>query len=453
MGGATGVAGSSGAGGVGRTDAGPRDVGSADTGSKADVVADVALQNDGPPQSDGAAAADSPASRTTCLGPPSAALANASLPTGYCAWTWASNLNTPRGIIRNASGDMLVVERGGNRISLLHDDNGNGVSDSNERVVLATLSGLNHGIAINGGYLYASTSSTVYRWAYDGGRSALGSSQTVVTGIPSSGHSTRTLLFDGEGRLYVSVGSGSNVDSNSSRARIVRYPASALGSSSTFAQGELFADGLRNEVGLALDGRGRIWGVENGRDELNRTDLGGDIHNDNPGEEVNLFAEPGKFYGYPYCWSEFLLASGMGAGTQWADPQFMNDGTHTDTWCRTTTNVVAPVLVLQAHTAPLDIKFYAGGAFPDDMIGSAIVSNHGSWNRTTPTGYKLVRIPFGADGMPSGEPTTLLEYAGSGDTGSNWPHRPVGIEIGADGRLFVTSDASNIVISIGHDGS
>jgi glucose/arabinose dehydrogenase len=110
-------------------------------------------------------------------------------------------------------------------------------------------------------------------------------------------------------------------------------------------------------------------------------------------------------------------------------------------------------LAMQAHSAPLDIKFYAGGAFPSDMHGTAIVTFHGSWNRNPATGYKVVRIPFGADGRPSGDPTPLLEYSAAGDTGSGWPHRPVGIETGVDGRLFITSDASNVVIAIGHDGS
>ena len=107
---------------------------------------------------------------------------------------------------------------------------------------------------------------------------------------------------------------------------------------------------------------------------------------------------------------------------------------------------------MQAHSAPLDIKFYAGGAFPADMNGTAIVTFHGSWNRSPATGYKVVRIPFGSGGLPSGDPTPLLEYSGSGDSGSGWPHRPVGIETGLDGRLYITSDASNQVIAIGHNG-
>ena len=403
---------------------------------------------------DVAVAEDGVVMRNTCVAPASAALANAGLPAGFCAWTWASGLGNPRGIMRNANGDLLVVEQTAGRITLLYDDDGNGVSNTGERVVLATTSGLNHGIAMSGGYLYASSDSTVYRWPYTGGRQPLGAAQTVVSGLPTGGHSTRTLLFDGQGRLYVAIGSGSNVDGDSSRAKIIRYAASALAGGATYDQGEVFAEGMRNEVGLTLDAQGRVWGVENGVDDLNRADLGGDIHNDNPGEELNLFAMPGRFYGYPYCWSEFLLPTGVGKGpgTQWLHPQFNGDGIHSDAWCQNTANVVAPVLSMQAHSAPLDIKFYSGGAFPAAMNGDAIISFHGSWDRTAATGYKVVRVPFGESGMPTGDPVPLLEYSGGGDTGSGWPHRPVGIETGVDGRLFVSSDASGIIIAIGYNG-
>jgi glucose/arabinose dehydrogenase len=391
------------------------------------------------------------ASPDTCAFPEAVALDSASVPPGYCAYTWASDLNRPRGIVVDANGDVLVID--GGRIVLLYDDNGNGVSDEDERIELRAQAGLNHGIVLHDGYLYASTPTTVYRWPYASDRETLGDPQEVVTGIPGGGHATRTLQFDAQGRLYVSVGSASNVDGDSSRARLIRYAAEALGSSSTFAQGELFADGLRNEVGLALDSRGRIWGVENGRDNLQRQDLGDDIHQDNPGEELNLFLEEnaGRFYGYPYCWSEFNLPdTGSGPGTQWADP---DNTTHDDAWCKNTDNVLPPVLVMQGHSAPLDLQFYSGNAFPADVVGDAFITFHGSWNRTTATGYKVVRVPFGADGMPSGEPMPLLESANPGDTDAQWPHRPVGLGIGARGQLLVTSDASGMIIAVGYDGS
>ena len=113
-------------------------------------------------------------------------------------------------------------------MTLLYDDDADGVAGATERVEQASASGLNHGIAIDGGYLYASSASTVYRWPYTAGdRQPLGAGEAVVTGLPSDGHSTRTLVFDASGRLYVSIGSDENVDNDSSRARIVRC-ASAL---------------------------------------------------------------------------------------------------------------------------------------------------------------------------------------------------------------------------------
>ena len=101
------------------------------------------------------------------------------------------------------------------------------------------------------------------------------------------GHKTRTLAFDNQGRLYVSIGSAGNVDMNSYRSRIRRFDLSTSSFPLDFATGEVYADGLRNEVGLAFDRFNVLWGVENGADKLFRSDLGGDIHNNNPSEELN----------------------------------------------------------------------------------------------------------------------------------------------------------------------
>ena len=153
-------------------------------------------------------------------------------------------------------------------------------------------------------------------------------------------------------------------DDDSRRSRIRRteaLPGATLPSAGLdFGTLEVFADGLRNEVGLAFDAHGVLWGVENGADNLARADLGGDIHNDNPGEELNRFPESqaGEHWGYPFCWSEFVLPSGrgQGQGTVWAWPSFINDGTHTDAWCRAHTN--PSELSMPAHSAPLGMTFY-----------------------------------------------------------------------------------------------
>lgn len=140
---------------------------------------------------------------------------------------------------------------------------------------------------------------------------------------------------------------------------------------------------------------------------MKRSDLGGDIHNTNPSEEVNLFSQPNKFYGYPYCWSEGKLNRNPSIpGTQWLHPNFLNTNYRfaffnflkmlhlqnsklklffkkksSDDWCKSITNVVPPAWNLPAHAAPLDILFWYDPSFPSHYIGNAFVSFHGSWNK------------------------------------------------------------------------
>ena len=434
---------------------GDDDKGSTDTTIADTAVADTAVADtEAPPDAEDTASADV-ALPNTCDTPEGSALAHAAVPDGFCAAVWATGLSSPRGMIVAPSGEVLVVERSGGQVTALWDDDDDGVSGSGERALLAKASGLNHGLALGGGYLYASSSSTVYRWAYTpGARADLGAAEVVIKGIPTGGHSTRTLVLDAAGALYVSVGSAGNVDSDSSRSRVRRFDLSTIPSGGiAFDTGAVQADGLRNEVGLAFDGQGRLWGVQNGVDQLNRADLGGDIHEDNPAEILSRLDTAGAFHGYPWCWTEFLLPSdvGLGPGTMWAHPNTMDDGVHDDAWCRDTANVQPPALAMQAHSAPLGLVFYDGAAFPAEYAGDAFVPFHGSWNRDVPTGYKVVRVRF--DGDTPVEATPFLEYDGAGDIGQQWPHRPVDAAVAPDGRLLVTSDASGVVLVVGHAGA
>ena len=103
-------------------------------------------------------------------------------------------------------------------------------------------------------------------------------------------------------------------------------------------------------MGLALDKTGRLWGVENSGDDLNRPDLGGDIHNGNPAEELNRFGEEGKFYGYPYCFSTYSLP-GYESGTQFTWPVFLTDGLHSDNWCQNRSNVMRHISIPPEYTS------------------------------------------------------------------------------------------------------
>jgi len=153
---------------------------------------------------------------------------------------------------------------GGNRILALWDDDDDGVNDPHETAVIATASGINHGIQIHDQYLYASNPTTLFRWRYQAGqRTNLGDPQIVISNVPCCHHTTRTPIFDTEtGLLYLQVGSNSNVDPDSTHARIHRFNISSGSFPIDWNQGFLFADGLRNEVGLAFDQAGRLWGVE-----------------------------------------------------------------------------------------------------------------------------------------------------------------------------------------------
>ncbi|MFW6051117.1 MAG: PQQ-dependent sugar dehydrogenase [Myxococcota bacterium] len=407
----------------------------------------------GPLEAERAAPPVVPLARTAdaarCGAPSDATVHGARAPRNHCVWTFANDLAAPRGIFVDGTGQILVVERGEERITALLDRDGDRVSSEDERAVLARAPGLNHGITVHGDHLYASSATTVFRWPYEAGETdALGEPEVVVRGMPDGGHDTRTLVTDDADRLYVSVGSRGNVDRDSSRARILRFQMGALPEGGfDWPDGELFADGLRNEVALGFDGEGRLWGAQNGSDNLARDDLGGDIHADNPAEDLDRFDEPGRFYGYPYCWTEYELPEhGRGRGTQWAHPDFMDDGVHDDAWCRDTDHVVRPELAMQAHAAPLDLMFWEGGALPDALEGDALISFHGSWNRPEPTGYKVVRIVFHEGDPVRVDP--LVEHAGHGDKGDDWPHRPVGLARGPEGALLVTSDATGQLLAL-----
>eukprot|EP01126_Amoeba_proteus_P044997 TRINITY_DN5024_c0_g2_i2.p1 TRINITY_DN5024_c0_g2~~TRINITY_DN5024_c0_g2_i2.p1 ORF type:complete len:199 (-),score=34.12 TRINITY_DN5024_c0_g2_i2:114-710(-) len=187
----------------------------------------------------------------------------------------------------------------------------------------------------------------------------------------------------------------------------------------------------------------------NGMDDLFRKDLGGDIHNTNPAEELSLLSTPGKFYGYPYCWAEWQLGKfGHGVGTMWAHKNTMNDGIHTDQWCQDRNNVEPPTYSLPAHNAPMEIIFWYGESFGPDFQGDAFVSLHGSWNREPPVGYRILRVHFN-NGMPQ-EDSVFFSHEGA----PLWDFRPVGLtwspsNCGVFGEcLFTSSDNTGEIVFI-----
>ena len=227
----------------------------------------------------------------------------AAVPAGFCVSVYAT-VDHPRGLYVTDRGDLLVVETGSGNVwgvsgvSLLRDLNGNGVIDGgSEYLRIFNQSGLNHALYLRGGVMYVSSAGTVWRLPFDSSRptAPLTGAQVFVKNVPDNHHTSRTVLLSHDNQwMYLTLGSGSNVDPDDSRARVNRYNVTAPVPDGGWMWNDYgdfiqpFAPGLRNEVGLTLDFEGEVWGVMNADDDLNRTDLGGyAIHNDNPAERLD----------------------------------------------------------------------------------------------------------------------------------------------------------------------
>ncbi|CAN5803879.1 sorbosone dehydrogenase family protein [soil metagenome] len=376
-----------------------------------------------------------------------------------CVEKFAGGLGRVRQMAFAPNGDLFVHSAGA--VVVLLDDDKDGASANAERSTFATAPGLNHGVAFSrdSKFLYASSDTTIYRWAYaSGDRKATGAAEVVVKGIPGGGHDTRTLVFDSQGRLIVNVGSGSNVDATQNlwdtRGMVRRFaiPQTIPSGGLDYATGEVFASGLRNEVGLTVDGKDRVWGVENGRDDLFDSDNGGDIHNDNPGEEINFLSDgTTRFFGYPICWSEFKVATGgKGAGTQWADQSgaVPQPSMKTDPWCQDTKNVHPPAFVMQGHWAPLGITQYSGTSLP--WAGDLIIASHGSWDRQPATGRVLARAKMNGDTVQSVEVVVAQKDSGGNASQGTWGYRLVDVQQGPDQAIYVSDDLGGNVFRVGY---
>jgi len=332
--------------------------------------------------------------------------AQLTLPPGFAIAKFAGGFGSPRFMTFDPGGTLVVSVPRAGRIVALPDRDGDGRADG----VVPVADGLDlpHGLAFRDGRLWVAETGRVRHFRYDPAARRASEPVAAVARLPSrGGHWTRTLAFGPDGRLYVSVGSSCNLcrEADPRRAAIVRYNADGSGET-------LFATGLRNAVGLAFHPTtGVLWATVNERD-WRGDDLPPDLITD---------VTEGAFYGWPDCFTAHRAAV--------PDREARGSAER----CRA---VTLPALEIQAHSAPLGLAFYTGALFPPAYRGSLFVAYHGSWNRSRPTGYKVVRVPF-RDGRPAGPVEDFVTGWLAWDRA--WD-RPVDVAVAADGALFLSTD-------------
>jgi glucose/arabinose dehydrogenase len=352
------------------------------------------------------------------------------VPDGFVVQEIASRLQNPRVIIAAPNGDFFDSESKANRVRVIRDANNDGRPELSETF----LDGLNQpfGIAFypNTGepkFIYIANTDAVVRLPYRNGQTKADANPERIAELSGGarlaggGHWTRDVVFSRDGKkMFVSVGSKSNVNDDAAeeeRARIFEFDPDG-------GNKRVFATGIRNAVGLAIHPEtGDLWASVNERDEL-----GDDLVPD-----YVTHIQEGGFYGWPW----FYIGPHQ-------DPR--HAGKHPEL----KEKVITPDVLIQSHSASLDMIFYTGTQFPSGYRGSAFAAEHGSWNRARRTGYKVVQIPM-ANGKATGEYIDFMTGFVTVD-GNVWG-RPVGVTVAKDGALLVTDDGGNCIWRVSYQGT
>ncbi|MBI2956950.1 MAG: sorbosone dehydrogenase family protein [Acidobacteria bacterium] len=342
------------------------------------------------------------------------------MPVGFELTVFAEGVGRARFMAFGPDG-VLYVGSNSDKVYALPDRNRDARADE----VIVFASGLHtpHSVAWRDGWLYVGETHRVIRLRDTDGDLRADETQVVVGDLPAGEmHFTRTVGFgpasakapagQPDGALYVSVGSSCNVcrEADERRAAILRLPAEALakaGFNPDSFKMEIFSRGLRNAVGFTWQPEtGDLWATDNGRDWL-----GDDL----PPDELNLVRR-GEDHGWPYCYGNRVPDPEMGSPERCA-------------------GTVPATFELPAHSAALGLEFYTGAMFPPAYRGDLFIAFHGSWNRSVPTGYKVVRVRF-----KDGRPVAMEDFVDVWLKGGRVHHRPVDVKTGPDGALYISDD-------------
>lgn len=352
-------------------------------------------------------------------------------PAGFKVNLFRGGLSEPRALVTAPNGDLFIAESRANRVRVLRDRDGDGVAETDS--IYASDLALPFGIAFyprgdNPTHVYVANTHSVVRFPYrKDDLKAAGAPEMIVPDIPGfgqlrgGGHWTRDIDFSLDSkRMWVSVGSLSNVSDDSRevrRAQILEFTPEGRGE-------RPYATGIRNPVGLAVHPQtGDLWTSVNERDALG----------DHLPPDYITRVQEGGFYGWPW----FYL------GPDW-DPR------HQGKRPELREKVITPDVLVQSHSASLDLCFYTGNNFPAEYRRDIFAAFHGSWNRSRRTGYKVVRVPLERAASSGVYEDFLTGFVLNAN--EVWG-RPVGVTTGRDGALYVTDDASDSVWRVAYTGS
>ena len=338
------------------------------------------------------------------------------LPKGFVISIYAQGVPNARSLSLSPKGTLFVGTRESGKVYALRDEN----RDFKAERIYTLASGLNmpNGVAVKGGSLFVAEGSRILR--YDDVESRLGNPPdpaVVYDRFPSDrAHGWKFIRFGPDGKLYVPVGAPCNVclREDERYAAITRINPDGSGF-------EIYARGVRNSVGFDWSPLTKeLWFTDNGRDRL-----GDDL----PPDELNRAPRPGLHFGFPFCHGKGI-----------SDPEFGNTAD-----CNA---YQAPAIELGPHAAALGMRFYRGHSFPEEYRNQIFIAEHGSWNRTTPIGYRvtLVRIK-------DGRAMSYETFAEGWLQGKNAWGRPVDIEHLPDGSLLVSDDKAGAIYRISYENS
>ncbi len=332
---------------------------------------------------------------------------------GFTIHTFASGLGTARDLQFSPGGTLLVSNPGSGEVYALPDSNKDGVADD-KKVVVSNLNHA-HGLAFYHGMLYVAATTQVVRYNWDESSLTATKDKGLFSLPANNDHNSRTLAIDQTGKMFISVGSTCNVCNESSDLSATVLTADADGNNL-----KVFAKGLRNAPFIQFNPTtGELWGTEMGRDNL-----GDDV----PPDEINIIKD-GLDYGWPSCYGDKIADKAFNPNAQ----------------CQ---NTQPPIFQIPAHSAPLGLSFINSSQFPSDWQGDLLVSYHGSWNRSTPTGYKVVHMKVQGSTITQAE-DFLTGFLPSGALigPASALGRPVDLTFDSQGNLYLSDDkAGNVYI-------